>query len=67
MYEVIYAPDGEAFEVISHKVPDLVLNNGWTRQPVKIVKIQKTPRRVIDLTVEKEASKQDRDKDHAQK
>lgn len=36
-YERIYSPDGEPFEVTPDRAAELILNQGWTRQPVETV------------------------------
>lgn len=36
---MIYAPDGEPFEVLPHKVGDLVLNQGWSQTPPEPVAV----------------------------
>lgn len=33
-YQRVYSPTGEAFDVAAERAGELVLNHGWTHQPV---------------------------------
>jgi hypothetical protein len=44
---MIYAPDGEPFEVQEHMVGELVLNKGWSQQKPETVAIAAEPAPVV--------------------
>lgn len=37
MYHRVYAPDGEPFDVTREKADSLILQEGWTQNPPKVV------------------------------
>lgn len=42
-YKRVYSPDGQPFDVPTSRANDLILQKGWTQQPVVEEKSEKTP------------------------